>query len=306
MDPTGDLDRMVRDFKADNAERQKKLDEWRAFSTMMSEEIKAYGVKKVAEEIKEASDRMRKMDELRKIKNDKFPQHIIDMVKRDSCNIRFEDVFDTDFKARLNHHARDLYTDGWRCGGGIDQSGRRILFRGEGTAYVSLDVWCEVERLTKAKWDELHGRNYGYGSGSGFEPKDRQFIPYLWPKKDTDVTKERTQVTEVNEMPETIDLEKYRQEWEDTLKTFSKPTSESIDEAFKRLGVEVLPARFPDEQLTASMAKADRWLKRHKTSFLPSVNPLGDTAMYTRMMYHSDIFGYRFGYMKFKKGGSRG
>lgn len=238
------------------------------------------------EETKKArADRFAAAEALSKIKNDKFPQHIIDMVQ-----------------GKTQHHARELYNDGWRCGGGIDQSGRRILFRGESHAYVSLHVWTEVERITKdfsstdlmSKEETLAKmRQHGDGRGNAVVGEKgnetitvKTYEEYKKALKNlSDKQKDRTQVTELNEVPDTFGHS------EDAVR-------------YAAYGMDI--GRGRDVTVISPVNLKWRKVRSRGSRFLQCVNPLGDTAMYTRMMYHSDIFGYRFGYMKFKKGGSRG
>jgi len=76
---------MTQEFKAENAARQKKIEEWRAFNAKMDEAIKAYKLKYPKWTLEDWANYDKEMlSACRKIKNDKFPQHIIDRVKGES------------------------------------------------------------------------------------------------------------------------------------------------------------------------------------------------------------------------------
>lgn len=233
-------------------------------------------------------------DFIRKIKNEKFPQHIIDRVQ-----------------GKTQYQALELYNDGWRCGGGIDQSGRRILFRGESTAYVSLDVWSEVERLTWANRPLKRWSKEDWGKMDAvFKANPIQF------HLGTDQLSERPAV--VGEKgPETINgVEVPEMPMERVVspsgKVYNWPDVRHPD--FK-ISFDQRPMVDLFAELTKACNKVS-WniriseLKRRR--FLPYVNPLGDTGAFRRTIYYDPIFPPMW--LKYadrvsfrhKKGGSRG
>lgn len=209
------------------------------------------------------------------------------------------------YKAFPLYQAKVLYNDGWRCGGGIDQSGRRILFRGESHAYVSLEVWTEVERLTKAKWDELHGRgstlhkpgdatNWAVGvdpkrenilfkDGTLHIPEGSSVIDWSKFSLNRKEPRERTQVTEVNEIPDTFD--------------------HSDDAAaYAAYGIKNLITFDTGEGESETVVI--RYRNKGGRKFLPSVNPLGDTGAFSNWNGSISLErGYSF---RHKKGGNNG
>lgn len=246
-------------------------------------------IKSVQFEAKEASDIQTKIQNLRNVIAEM--RRPVGILHTDGGKIRYEHL--ASFEKQDKDHARELYNAGWRCAGGIVKNGQRILFRGESHAFVSLEVWTEVERLTKVSdWSA------GVYSDKGPDILIKDGVMHIPPGSPTayeaykkaiktisDKQKERTQVTEVNEVP-------------DYFKT--RKTDKNVF------------AVMQDDSVFKFNFDVSNWRKvRSKGSrFLSVSNPLGETAAHVNRpvwnVQAGNWFSNHCSTFRHKKGGRRG